>query len=473
MVVGLEVHVELSTNTKIYCGCSTKFGDAPNSHVCPICLGLPGSLPRLNKKVVEYAIMAGIAFNCTISRKSRMDRKNYFYPDCPKNYQITQDKFPLCRNGFMEIELEDGTHKRIGINRIHIEEDAAKLIHRKSGTFIDYNRAGVPLIEIVSEADIRSSEEAVLYLKKLREIVYSIGISDCKMEEGSLRCDANISVKQKGSTKLGIRTEIKNINSFKALKKALEYEYKRQISVIENHGEINQETRRWNDSKLRTEVIREKEYSKDYRYFPDGDLVTINITDEYIEEIKKKIPEMSYEREKRFIKEYNLSKHEAHILSLDICVSNFFEDTVRISNRPQVVANWIVEYIFKLLSKNSMNIDDIKFGSEDLAELIELVVSETISNDIGRKILKEMFLTGESPSKIARKKKLLQNNNEDEINKIVKLVINENQKAVEDYKNGKKRAVKFIIGLVMKKMEGKANPHIVSKLVKRELEKVK
>ncbi|MFL0194203.1 Asp-tRNA(Asn)/Glu-tRNA(Gln) amidotransferase subunit GatB [Clostridium sp. WILCCON 0269] len=470
-VIGLEVHAELSTKTKIYCGCSTEFGDQPNSHVCPICFGLPGALPRLNKKVVEYAIKAGLAFNCSINNKSRMDRKNYFYADCPKNYQITQHECPICKDGFIEIEDCLGERKEIGIERIHIEEDAGKLIHRDEGTLVDYNRAGVPLIEIVSKPDIRTSQEAILYLQKLRNILKFIGVSDCKMEQGSLRCDCNISVKPQHKSELGVRTEIKNMNSFKAIEKALEYEYKRQINVITSGEKVIQETRRWNDSKNITEVMRNKEYANDYRYFPEGDLVTINISDTWIDGIRKTILELPYQKIDRFIKEFKISKKDVEILVLNMGMGDFFENTAKLSGDAKSACNWLMGDVARLMNEEDLPLHKLKFAEKDLANLIKFINSGTISKNIAKKVIEQMFYEGKSPEKIIEEKEFIQNNSEAEILEIVKKVIQENPKSVEDYKKGKKRAVKFIIGIVMKKTGGNANPKIVNELVNEEINK--
>lgn len=471
-VIGLEVHAELSTKTKIYCGCTTEFGGKPNTHVCPVCLGLPGSLPKLNKKVVDYAIKAGLALNCRINKVSKMDRKNYFYPDCPKNYQITQDEVPLCGEGYIEIELSNGEKKRIGVERIHIEEDAGKLLHTKVGTLVDYNRAGVPLIEIVSKPDMRTPEEATLYLQKLRSILSSIEVSDCKMEEGSLRCDGNISIRPNGSKEFGVRSEIKNMNSFKALEKALSYEYGRHIEAVNNGEKLEQETRRWDEANNVTALMRSKEKANDYRYFPEGDLVTINVPDEWIEEIRKTIPELPHEKAERFVKEYDIPKYDAGVLTLTMTMANFFEETAKASGDAKAASNWLMGDISRLLNENAMSVEELKFTPAHLAELIKLISSGTISNNIGKKVVEEMFKTGKAPKLIVEEKGLVQNNDEGAILDVVNKVIAENPKSIEDYKNGKKRAIGFLVGIVMKETKGKANPQIVNKLVNEQVAKL-
>ncbi|WP_333886926.1 Asp-tRNA(Asn)/Glu-tRNA(Gln) amidotransferase subunit GatB [Clostridium sp.] len=470
-VIGLEVHVELLTNTKIYCGCSTAFGSEPNTHVCPICLGLPGSLPRLNKKAVEYAIKAGLALNCSINNKSRMDRKNYFYADCPKNYQITQQEMPICKEGFIDIKNPSGKKKRIGIERIHMEEDAGKLIHTDEATLIDYNRAGIPLIEIVSKPDMRTSEEAVLYLESLRNILRFIGVSDCRMEQGSLRCDCNISIRPKCSMKLGARTEIKNMNSFKALEKAIQYEYKRQRNLIESGEKVKRETRRWNDFENVTEVMRNKEYANDYRYFPEGDLTVINISDAYIDNIRKTIPELPYKKVDRFVQQFKISRKEVEILVLNMEIGDFFENTAKLTGDAKSVCNWIIGDISRLSKEKSIPLNKLNFTEKDLDQLIEFIKSGVISNNIGKKVVEEMFCSGKSPKQIIEEKGFVQNNSKEEILKIVRQIIEENPKSIEDYKKGKKKAVKFIIGMVMKKTGGNANPMLVNELVEEEIEK--
>lgn len=471
-VIGLEVHAELSTKSKIYCGCTTEFGGKPNSHVCPICLGLPGSLPSLNKMVVEYAIKAGLALNCSITTLSRMDRKNYFYPDCPKNYQITQDEFPICSDGFIEIEIEYGRKKKIGIERIHIEEDAGKLIHTAAGTLVDFNRAGVPLIEIVSKPDIRSPEEATLYLQKLKSILSSLKVSDCKMEEGSLRCDGNISVMPAGSNKFGVRTEIKNMNSFKALEKALNYEISTQIEAVEKGETLHMETKRWNDTKGETTVMRSKEAANDYRYFPEGDLVTLNIREEWIESIRKTIPELPHEKSRRFMLEYKIPKYDADILTLSPALADFFEVVAKNSSDAKSASNWLMGDISALMNERAVTIEEIKFTPEDLSDLIKLINGKIISNTIGKKVIVEMFDSGKAPKIIVEEKGLLQNNDEEALLSIVKKILSSNLQSFTDYKNGKVRAIGFLVGLVMKESKGKANPQMVNKLILEEINKI-
>jgi aspartyl-tRNA(Asn)/glutamyl-tRNA(Gln) amidotransferase subunit B len=471
-VIGLEVHAELSTKTKIYCGCSTEFGGQPNSHVCPVCLGLPGSLPVLNKKVVEYGIKTGLALNCSITKLGRMDRKNYFYPDCPKDYQITQDELPICRDGYIDIELQDGTKKRIRIERIHIEEDAGKLLHTGAGTLVDFNRSGVPLIEIVSRPDMRTPEEATLYLQKLKSILFSIGVSDCKMEQGSLRCDGNISVMEKGSTEFGVRAEIKNLNSFKSLEKSFEYEVERHIKAIEDGETLTQETRRWDENNNVTLNMRSKEEANDYRYFPEGDLVTLNISDEWIEEIRSAIPELPHEKAERFVDSYGIPKYDAGVLTLSSEMAEFFDETAKISNDPKAASNWLMGDISRIMNEKHINVENLKFGPGGLAELINLINDGVISNSIGKKVVEDMFESGENPKKIVDEKGLIQNNNESEILQVVKRIIDDNPKSVEDFKNGKKRAIGFIVGLVMKETKGKANPQIVNTLVNSEMNRI-
>ncbi|HBM74575.1 MAG TPA: Asp-tRNA(Asn)/Glu-tRNA(Gln) amidotransferase GatCAB subunit B [Clostridiaceae bacterium] len=470
-IIGLEVHAELSTATKIYCGCSTEFGGEPNTHCCPVCLGLPGSLPKVNKKVVEYAIRAGLATNCSITQISSMARKNYFYPDCPKDYQITQDEYPLCTEGFIEIENEGGI-KKIGIERIHIEEDAGKLLHLSQGSLVDYNRAGVPLIEIVSKPDMRSPEEARLYLEKLRSILQYIGVSDCRMEEGSLRCDANISLRPEGEERFGTKTEIKNMNSFKALEKALEYERSRQLEVLGQKGVIHQETRRWDDQRDITSIMRSKEQAHDYRYFPEPDLVTINVSSEWIEDIRRSLPELPDKKKNRFINDYDLPAYDAGILTSSQKLSDFFEDCVKCGCDPKAASNWIMGEMMRLMKEDEIEIDDIKFKPSDLAQLLMLIDKGTISKTAAKKVFSEMFGSGESPKAIVKEKGLVQNSDANLIHDIVMEVLSKNAQSVTDYKNGKTRVIGFLVGQVMKASKGKANPKVVNQIIKEELEKL-
>ncbi len=470
-VIGLETHVELLTKTKMYCGCAIEFGGMANTHVCPVCLGLPGSLPQLNKHVVELGIKAGLALNCEITKIGRMDRKNYFYPDCPRNYQITQDELPLCRNGYVDIELESGEIKRIGIERIHIEDDAGKLLHTKRGALIDFNRAGVPLIEIVTRPDLRTTEEVTLYLTKIKSILSAAGISDCKMEEGSLRCDVNISVREKGDEKLGVRTEIKNINSFKSVEKVLNYEFERQVEAVKNNEEMFVETRRWDEANNLTVVMRSKEEANDYRYFPEGDLVTLNIPDELIEEIRKTIPELPHEKQARFIKEYGLPKYDANVLTLTTSMADFFDEAAKLSGDPKAASNWIMGDISRLMKIEGTWIEELKFTPKDVAELIEVIKDGTISSAIGKQVLEAMFESGKSPKTIIDEKGLKVNNDESAILEMINKVLDENPDVIEKYKAGKEKILGFAVGQVMKIAKGQANPEIVNKLVEQEVKK--
>lgn len=467
-IIGLEVHAELSTATKIYCGCSTEFGGEANTHCCPICLGLPGSLPQLNKKVVEYAVKAGLATNCTINNITHMARKNYFYPDCPKDYQITQNECPLCTDGYIEIETDNGP-KKIRIERIHIEEDAGKLLHGSDCSLVDYNRTGVPLIEIVSKPDMRSPKEAVQYLEKLRSILQYIEVSDVKMEEGSLRCDANISVRPADEEEFGTKSEIKNMNSFKALEKALSYERQRHIEMIQSGERIHQETRRWDDTRGVTALMRSKEEAHDYRYFPEPDLVTLNVSDEWINEIKSTLPELPETKKKRFVEQYGLPQYDSDVLTSSKELADFFEDCAKQCGDPKSASNWIMGEMLRLMNEKGMNIDDIKITPDSLGRLIIMIGKGTISGTIAKKVFTEMFDTGKNPEKIVKEKGLVQNSNPDEIRNIIIKVLGENPQSVSDYKNGKTRAFGFLMGQIMKASRGKANPGIVNQILKEEL----
>ena len=470
VVIGLEVHSELSTKTKIFCSCPTKFGAAPNTQVCPICMAMPGTLPVLNEKVVEYAVKAGLATNCEISRNSKNDRKNYFYPDLPKAYQISQYDKPLCKNGYIEIETKEGK-KKIGITRIHIEEDAGKLNHDEfsGGSLVDLNRAGVPLIEIVSEPDIRSSEEAELYLKKLKSILEYIEVSDCKMQEGSYRADVNVSVRKKGDTKLGTRTEMKNMNSFRSIARAIEYEVDRQIDIIEDGKKVEQETLRWDDVSGKTFSMRDKEDAQDYRYFPDPDLVVIKLSEEYIQNIKKELPELPESRKERYLKEYNLSEKDANIITASKYLSDLFEGAIKVCNNPKAVNNWIISDISRILNETETEPIEIPFDSNQLGKLVILIDKGTISSSIGKKVLEELFENPRDPEEIIKEKGWIQISDEGAIREVVKKVLEANPKSIEDYKAGKEKALGFLVGQAMKETKGQANPKMLNKLFLEEI----
>lgn len=466
VVIGLEVHAELSTNTKIYCNCSTEFGADPNTHCCPICTGMPGTLPVLNKKVVEYAVKAGLATNCEISRFSKQDRKNYFYPDLPKAYQTSQYDLPLCEHGYLEFNV-DGYKKNVGITRIHIEEDAGKLIHDAytGATLVDMNRCAVPLIEIVSEPDIRTADEAVGYMQTLKSILEYLEVCDCKMQEGSLRCDVNLSVREKGTKEFGTRTETKNLNSFKAIKDSIEFETKRQISELENGGVIYQETRRFDDVKGIGYAMRTKEDANDYRYFPEPDLAPIVLSDGYVEELKSNLPELPHLKKQRYIKQYDLPEYDADILTSSKHTAIFFEKAEKLCKNPKAVSNWIMVDFTKKLNDAGLDIQDSKITPENLAQLIKLIDKGTISSKIAKKVFDEMFETGKEAEKIVEDNGMIQVSDEGAIKEVVERVVKANPKSIEDYRAGKDRALGFLVGQVMKETHGKANPGIVNKLL--------
>lgn len=468
-VIGLECHVELSTKTKAYCSCSTKFGGKPNSHVCPVCLGLPGALPVINREVVNYAIKAGLAMNCQISPRQHYDRKNYFYPDTPKNYQITQQATPICHDGWIEIELASGEKKKIGIERIHMEEDAGKQLHTKAGTLVDFNRSGVPLIEIVSRPDLRSREEATLYMTKLRSILEALGISDVRMEEGSLRVDLNVSVMPEGATEYGVRAEIKNLNSFKAMEKAIDFETRRQIQSREAGLTWKEETRRWDESKLETILMRSKEMANDYRYFPEGDLVTLKITDEWIEAVRSTIPELPHEKAQRFIRDYGVTAYDASVLTLADDMARFFDETAALSGDGKAAANWLMGDVSRLLNESATSARDLKFSPKDLHDLTTLIREGRISNAAGKKVIEEMFRSGEKPAALVEALGLTQVSDGDQILKSIRQVLDDNPKVMADYKAGKTKILGFAVGLVMKATKGSANPQIVNELVAQEI----
>lgn len=471
-VIGLEVHAELSTKTKIFCSCSTEFGAEPNTHVCPICMALPGALPKLNEKVVEYAVKAGLATNCSIAKDSKNDRKNYFYPDLPKSYQISQYDKPLCNHGYIEIEDDDGNLKKVRILRIHIEEDAGKLNHNEfsGGSLVDLNRAGVPLIEIVSEPDIRSSGEADRYLKKLKSILQYIDVSDCKMEEGSLRADVNVSVHKKGEP-FGTRHEMKNMNSFKSIQRAINYEIESQISDIENGKIVEQETMRWDDVAGQTFSMRNKEDAQDYRYFPEPDLVAIKLSDEYINKAKEELPELPESRKKRYVDEIGLSEKDANALVSSKAASDMFEKAGKLCNNYKAVCNWITSDISRILNEKEEEMDNIPFTAEELAELVELIDNGTISSKIGKKVLEELFENPKSPKKIIEEKGWIQISDENTIKKVVKEVLDNNPQSIADFKAGKDKALGFLVGQAMKETKGKANPKMLNEMFLEELKK--
>ena len=464
VVIGLEVHCELKTNTKCFCGCKNEFGSDPNSNCCPVCLGFPGALPVLNKTAVKYAVMAGLAFDCTINNYSVFERKNYFYPDLSKAYQISQLEYPLCINGKVNINV-NGNKKTIRLNRIHLEEDAGKLVHDGvGGTVVDYNRGGVPLIEIVTEPDISSAEEAVAFLETLKNTISYTGISDVKMEEGSLRCDVNLSVKPKGSDKLGTRTEMKNLNSFKAVYRAINYEQRRQIEEIEDGNKIIQQTLRWDDSIGETKSMRNKEDSQDYRYFPDPDLLPVKITDSEIENIKNSLPVLPTKRFENYL-ELGLSEYDANLLISSKTISDFFNEVNKQVNNAKLVANWVINEVLRKTEDNN-----ILISVQNFSELLIMVSKSEISSTAGKQVLEQLWSTNKTAAEVVEKLGLKQISNTDELKQIVQAAINNNPKSVADYKGGNEKAIGFLVGQVMKESKGKANPQIVNKLLKELLD---
>ena len=472
VVIGLEVHAELSTKTKIFCNCSTEFGAEPNTHICPVCSAMPGALPVLNEKVVEYAVKAGLATNCTISQDSKNDRKNYFYPDNPRSYQISQFDKPLCENGYIEIEDDNGNPKKVRILRIHIEDDAGKLNHNEfgAGSLVDLNRAGVPLIETVSEPDLRSAKEAENYLRKLKSIFEYIEVSDCKMEEGSFRADVNVSVHKKGEP-LGTRTEMKNMSSFRSIIRAIEYEAQRQIDVLENGGTIDQETLRWDDVSGRTFTMRSKEEAQDYRYFPEPDLVAIKLSDEYIENIRKNLPELPESRKARYMADMGLSEKDARLLTSSKYLSNMFEEASQICGNNKSVANWLLSDVSRIINEKEMEADKIPFTAEELAKMIILIDKGTISSAIGKKVIEELFEQPRDPEEIIKEKGWIQISDEGAIKEVVLKILEANPQSIADYKAGKDRALGFLVGQAMKETKGKANPQMLNKMFLEELNK--
>ncbi|MGI6092546.1 MAG: Asp-tRNA(Asn)/Glu-tRNA(Gln) amidotransferase subunit GatB [Negativicutes bacterium] len=473
IVIGLEVHSELKTKSKIFCGCSTAFGAEQNTNVCPICLGMPGVLPVINEKVVEFAIKAGLALNCEILPFSKFDRKNYYYPDLPKNFQTSQFDLPIAINGYLDIEV-NGEQKRIGINRIHMEEDAGKLVHAGSITtsdysLVDYNRGGVPLIEIVSEPDMRSPEEAKAYLEKLKAILQYIDVSDCKMEEGSLRCDANISLRPQGAEKLGTKTEIKNLNSFKSVQKGLEYEAVRHEEVLDDGGKIIQETRSWDEAKGITVSLRNKEQAHDYRYFPEPDLVPIIVDPAMVEEIRNNLPELPDARKSRLINDYGLSSYDAGVITASRAMADYFDETVKLNVDAKTAANWLMGELLKHLNNANMEIEDWPVTPQKLAGLIALIDKGTISNKIAKTVFEEIWSTGKDAEVIVKEKGMVQISDAGEIAGIVDKVIADNPQSVADFKAGKEKAIGFLVGQIMKQTKGRANPEMVNKLLRERL----
>ena len=467
-VIGLEVHVELATKTKIFCGCSTAFGAAPNTQTCPVCTGMPGSLPVLNKQVLEYAIAVGLATNCDITRYAKFDRKNYFYPDNPQNYQISQLYLPICRNGGVEIETAQGGKKIVGIHEIHMEEDAGKLIHDEweDCSLVDYNRSGVPLIEIVSEPDMRNAEEVIAYLEKLRLVIQYLGASDCKLQEGSMRADVNLSVREAGAAGFGTRTEMKNLNSFRAITNAIEGERERQIELLEAGKKVVQETRRWDDAKGESYAMRSKEDAQDYRYFPDPDLVPVAVSDEWLAQIKAAQPEFRTEKMARYQEEYDIPDYDIEIITASKRMADLFEETVKLCGQPKKVSNWLMGETLRLLKEKGMEPEDIRFSPEHLAGLIRLTDEKAINSTVAKEVFEMMFEEDIDPEKYVEEKGLKTVSDEGALRRAVEDVIAANPKSVEDYRNGKEKAIGFLVGQTMKAMKGKAEPGMVNRLLK-------
>ena len=469
-VIGLEVHVELATKTKIFCGCSTAFGAAPNTHTCPVCTGMPGALPVLNKQVVEYAMAIGLAANCEITRMCRFDRKNYFYPDNPQNYQISQLYLPIARNGYVEIETGD-TKKRVRIHEMHMEEDAGKLVHDEwdDTSLVDYNRSGVPLVEIVSEPDMRCAKEVIAYLEKLRQIIQYLGASDCKLQEGSMRADVNLSVREVGSTRFGTRTEMKNLNSFKAISRAIEGERERQIELLEEGKAVVQETRRWDDNKESSYAMRSKEDAQDYRYFPEPDLVPVVISEEWIEAVRSRQPELRTEKLERYKREFDIPRYDAEILTESKSMADLFEAATAICRKPKKVSNWLMVETMRLMKEHGMEPEELRFSPENLAKLIELTDAGTINSSVAKAVFEKVFAEDVDPEKYVEEQGLKTVHDEGKLKAVLEQVIADNPQAVSDYKGGKEKALGALVGQTMKAMKGKANPGKVNQMLREML----
>jgi aspartyl-tRNA(Asn)/glutamyl-tRNA(Gln) amidotransferase subunit B len=478
-VIGLEVHAQMLTDSKAFCTCTTRFGNDPNSNVCPICLGMPGVLPVLNKKVVEFVLRIGIATHCEIARRSTFARKNYFYPDLPKGYQISQFEEPICSNGYIEIEVENGSRKRISLTRIHMEEDAGKLIHDiGADSLVDVNRCGVPLIEIVSEPDIRSAKEASVYLHYIRQLVRYLGICDGNMEEGSLRCDANVSVRLKGSEKLGTKTEVKNMNSFRHVERALAYEISRQIDILESGGQVEQETLLWDANQNVVLPMRSKEFAHDYRYFPEPDLVPVLVDEPWLDQIRHELPELPVERRDRFMKEYGLSCYTADVLTAEKSLADYFEEVCRSKKTKSLeefkaVSNWVMGDVLRVVNEKQISISEFPISPQRLARMITLIDNGVISGKIAKEVFEQMLVSVEEPGVIVERKGLLQLSDEDELEKIVEQVLGQNAEQVRTYIAGKDTVFAFLVGQTMRMSKGKANPTTVNKILKKKLEELR
>lgn len=469
-IIGLEIHVELKTKTKMFCHCKNEFGEEANTNVCPICLGLPGALPQVNEEAINYAIKAGLAMNCKIHQHTRFDRKSYFYADLVKGYQITQDELPLCYEGYVNIEDEDGNDKKIRLIRIHVEEDTGKSLHTDKGeTLLDYNRSGVPLIEIVTYPDMNSAKEAREFLEKLKATVIYLGVSDGKMEEGSLRCDVNVNVVD---TETGVKTnisEIKNIGSFRGVEKAIDFEVSRHIALLEKGENTKKETRRWDELKGESILMREKIKANDYRYAPDGDIPPMDISDEMIEAVRKEMPELPDEKVARLMKDYGISKDDAKTLSLDVSLANYYEELAKKVGDNTLALNWLLGDVLRRLKEDNKSVDQMPFAIEDLEKLLTLVKTNKINNNAGKKVLQEMFKAPEDPEAIVKRLGLVQVTDEGAIEAVVDKVLEANPQSIEDFKNGKSRAFGFLVGQVMKEMKGKGNPQIINELLNKKL----